>query len=207
MIPYYSLGTWRLKKYAILAGPSSVLSLAHLPPLMRRIYESGALRRDDEDPFAPDEREEQPQAMRSVDGAAWSRRLLPRWLRVRAISVDVTAPDRVEAGRPVPFVVRMSNALPTPVTLETRSPRLWEWHVDGLARASHVDDPAPDERGVIGFDRGERKRFRRQWDRMFRLSEREWEPAPPGAYTLGVGLNVENSEKQGLYSETTVRIE
>lgn len=204
MIPYYSLRTRSVKKYAIRPGPGSVLSPGRLPPVMRRIYESGALRRDDEDPFAPDDR---PQAMRSVDGAAWSRRLLPRWLRVRAISVDVTTPDRVEAGSHVPFVVTMSNTLPTPVALETRSPRLWEWYVDDLARASHVDDPAPDERGVIGFDRGERKRFRRQWDRMFRLSEREWERAPPGEYTIGVGLNVGNSEEQGLYSETTVRIE
>jgi hypothetical protein len=173
---------------------------------MRRIYESGALYRDDEEPFAPGERDHTPQAMRSVDGTAWSRRLVPRWLRVRGLSVEVTAPDRVD-GPAVPFVVTMSNALPVPVAVETRSPRLWEWHVDGLPRASEVAAPVADESRTVRFDRGETKRFRRRWDRRFRVTETEWEPAPPGEYAIGAGLNVDGAARHGLESETTVRVE
>jgi hypothetical protein len=175
---------------------------------MRRIYESGALHRDDEEPFAPGEREERPQAMRSVDGTAWSRRLLPRWVCLRALSVDVAAPDRVD-GPAVPFVVTASNALPVPVTVETQSPRLWEWRVDGMARASHADTipEEPEEPRAVGFDRGETKRFRRRWDRTFRVSGAEWEPAPAGEYTIGAGLNVADAGENGLYGETTVLIE
>jgi hypothetical protein len=172
---------------------------------MRRIYESGALQRDDEEPFAPGERNHSPQALRSVDGTAWSRRLVPRSVRLYALSVAVDAPDRVD-GPAVPFVVTMSNALPIPVAVETQSPRLWEWHVDGLPRASHVDSVSGEPR-TIRFDRGETKRFRRRWDRRFRVSETEWEPAPPGEYTLGAGLNVAGAAEHELENETTVRID
>jgi hypothetical protein len=173
---------------------------------VRRIYESRALHRDDEEPFAPGERDGGPQAMRSVDGTAWSRRLLPRRLRLRALSVEVTAPDRVE-GPAVPFVVELSNALPVPVTVETRSPRLWRWHVDDLPRASRVAEAAGGESRAIRFDRGETKRIRRRWDRRVRVSETEWEPAPPGEYTVGAGLNVAGAAEYGLEAETTVRID
>jgi hypothetical protein len=172
---------------------------------MRRIYESGAIHRDDDDAFAPGERESGPQAMRSIDGTAWSRRLVPRWVRLRALSVTVDAPDRVD-GPAVPFVVTMSNALPIPVAVGTRSPRLWEWHVDDLPRASHVERPLEGS-GTIRFDRGETKRFRRRWDRRFRVSETEWEPAPPGEYTLGAALNVAGAAERGLEDGTTVRID
>lgn len=174
---------------------------------MRRIYESGALHRDDEEPLVPTERDAKPEAMRSVDAAAWSHRLVPDWLRYRAISVDVEAsrdvyPDDV----PVSFRVTMTNAMPFPVTVPTRSPRLWTWYVDGLARASHVDD-VPAEGSAIGFDRGETKRFRRRWDRLFRVSDDEWEPAPAGEYTIGAGLSVADAAARGVYSETAVTLE
>ncbi|WP_336336778.1 hypothetical protein [Haloarcula brevis] len=170
---------------------------------MRRIYDSGALHRDDAEPQAPTEREAQPRATRSIDGRAWSDRLVPTWLRYRAVSVDVEAPRT--AGAEVPFVVTMKNALPVPITLPTDSPRPWTWYVDGVPEASHVDS-VPDEAGSLRFDRGERKRFRRRWDRLFRVSDDEWEPAPAGEYTIGAGLSVADAAERGLYSETTVRI-
>ena len=173
---------------------------------MRRIYDSGALHRDDDEPQAPSEHGAQPQAVRSIDGEVWSDRLLPTWLRYRAVSVDIEVPQRsYPAGTEVPFVVTMQNALPVPITLPTDSPRPWTWYVDGVPEASHVDS-VPSEDGSLQFDRGERKQFRRQWDRMFRVSDNEWEPAPAGEYTIGAGLSVADAAERGLYSETTVSV-
>lgn len=173
---------------------------------MRRIYDSGAIHRDDAEPQAPNERDETPQAARSIDGAAWSDLLVPRWLRYRAVSVDIEVPrTEYPAGTEVPFVVTMKNALPVPVTVPTESPRLWTWYVDGVPEASHVDS-VPSEASSLRFDRGERKQFRRRWDRMFRVSDDEWEPASAGEYTIGAGLSVADAAERGLYSETTVTI-
>ncbi|EMA15589.1 hypothetical protein C436_03611 [Haloarcula marismortui ATCC 33800] len=173
---------------------------------MRRIYNSGALHRDDEEPQAPTERGAQPQAARSIDGQTWSDLLIPTWLRYRAVSVDIEVPQTsYPAGTEVPFVVTMQNALPVPITLPTDSPRPWTWYVDGVPEASHVDS-VPSEDGSLRFDRGERKQFRRRWDRMFRVSDDEWEPASAGEYTISAGLSVANAGERGLYSETTVSI-
>jgi len=176
---------------------------------MRRIYESDALTRDDDEPGAPREREDvEPQSFRSIDSTAWSRRLLPNWVRHRAVSVDVSTPEPAyPAGTRVPFTVTMKNALPVPVTVAVRSPIRWRWTVDGLVEAAHVDryDP-PDGTTRFEFDRGERKRFRRQWNGRFQVSDREWEEAGPGEYTIGAGLNVADAPDKGLYDETTVTI-
>lgn len=175
---------------------------------MRRIYESNALHRDDEDHFSPGEREESPQAMRSVSAGALSRRLVPGWLRDRAISVAVSTP-RAEypAGATVPFTVTMRNAMPFPVTVPTRSPVLWTWHVDGATEASRLPDGSPPEgNGAFRFDRGERKQFRRRWRQVFQVSEAEWERAGPGEYTIGAALNVPDAAARGLADETTVRV-
>ena len=63
---------------------------------MRRIYESDALRRDDDDPHAPAERDDEGtiQALRSVPATALSDRLVPHALRRRFVSVDVETPRR-----------------------------------------------------------------------------------------------------------------
>jgi hypothetical protein len=177
---------------------------------MRRIYESEALRRDDNNPHTPHERETaRPQAFRSIDAGALSRRIVPDRLRHWAISVDVSTSRAVyPSGARIPFTVEMRNAMPFPITVATLSPLLWDWSVDGLPEASHVEThDVPDERGGFEFDRGERKRFRKHWDGMFRTGEAEWERAEPGEYTIGAGLNVEDPTEAGLYDETTVRLE
>lgn len=177
---------------------------------MRRIYESRAIARDDDDPFVPGERETyRPQAMRSISGSAWSKRLVPPWLRRRAISLSVSTPATAfPAGSNVPFVVTMKNSMPFPITIRTDSPLLWTWSVDGLPEASRVPVRDPPERpGALHFDRGERVRFRKRWSQMFRVSESEWEPAEPGEYTIGAAINVANPKLAGLCDETTVRIE
>lgn len=177
---------------------------------MRRIYESGALSRDDDEPFSPNERESetQIQAIRWVNSTALSRSVVPNWLRHRSISIDVSTPRaEYSVGAGVPFRVTMKNAMPFPITISTRSPVLWTWDVDGVVEASHVPlrDP-PDESGEIRFDRGERKRFTKRWQQMFRVSDSEWEPAGPGEYTIGAGINVDGSDEKGLRAATTVRV-
>lgn len=177
---------------------------------MRRIYESGAVSRDDEDSFAPNERDDEvrPQAMRSVPGKRLSSLLVPEWLRYRALSVDIETPKvAYDPGERVPIRVRMRNALPIPVTVTTESPLLWTWDVDGVPEASHVERAMTDERGEFAFDRGERKTFTRTWHQSFRVSENEWEPADPGEYTIGARLNVPDAAGRGVAAETTVRIE
>ena len=176
---------------------------------MRRIYESDALRRDDE-PFTPNERDRSVriQAMRSVNSTALSRRLCPRSLRYRAISIDVSTPrTEYPAGDAIPFTVTMRNPLPVPIAIQTRSPLLWTWHVDGATEAARVPihDP-PDESGELVFDRGERKQFTKRWQQLFRVSDSEWEPAEPGEHTLSAALNVANAAERGLRDETTIRI-
>jgi hypothetical protein len=166
---------------------------------MRRFYAVG------DDPEA-DDPETSPQAARSIDAAAWSDRLLPTRLRYRAVSIDIEVPERVPTGSDVPIVVTMHNALPIPVTVPTDSLRPWTWYVDGVPEASHVDT-VPSEPAALSFDRGEQKRFRRRWDRSFRVSDDRWESAPAGQYTIGAGLSVADATDYGLYTEATVTLE
>lgn len=178
---------------------------------MRRIYESNALHRDDDEPHAPRERdrETKPQAMRSVPSGLLSKLFVPTWLRYRAISIAVETPDRSFApGERVPFTVTMRNVLPIPITLPVNSPIPWTWSVDDHREASHVPRrTVPDEPKGYHFDRGERKQFTRRWSGSFKVAAREWEPAETGDHTIGVCLNVDDPESKGLYAETTIRIE
>lgn len=176
---------------------------------MRRIYDSQALKRDD-DAFTPRERDDAPEpaAMRSVPGESLSRLLVPTWLRYRALTVTVETPESsYPAGTDVPVKVTLRNTFPFPISVRTRTPRLWTWHVDGAAEASRVPESLPDEERVYTFDRGERKQFLRRWTGLFKVSETEWEPADPGEYTLGAYIDVEDADGKGLAAETTVRIE
>lgn len=177
---------------------------------MRRIYESRALHRDDEEAHAPAERDRdtRPQAMRSVPSGLLSRLFAPKWLRTRAIAVDVSTPDReFRVGSSVPFTVKLANRLPMPITLPVESPVPWVWSVDDLQEASHVPNhKVPDEPQGFHFDRGERKEFSKRWSGSFQIAPREWEPAEAGEHTIGVALNVADPEAAGLTAETTVRL-
>ncbi len=177
---------------------------------MRRIYDSDALRRDDGEPGAPNEieRKTKLQAMRSVPSAALSDLFVPSGVKHRFLSVDVeTAADEYALGESIPFTVTFRNHVPFPISITTESPVLWTWSVDDDVEASAVSlrDP-PDETGRFAFDRGERKRFRKRWDQMFRVTEADWEPAETGEYTIGAAINAQNSEAKGLAGETTIRI-
>lgn len=177
---------------------------------MRRIYESDALKRDDDEPLSPREREREhePQSFRSISGAAWSDRLLPHAVRKRAVSVRVSAPEQaVEPGTEIPFVVTLKNSLPMPVTVKTPSPLLWTWAVDGHESASYVQLQRPPEKpSKLRLDRGERKQIRRSWSGMFRVSRREWEPAESGEHTIRAAVNIDDPDSANLADETTVYI-
>lgn len=177
---------------------------------MRRIYESDAVHRDDEDPFAPGTRQgsARPQSARWINSTALSQLLVPARVRYWALSFDISTPrTEYPRGSSVPFTVTMKNVMPFPITISTRSPQVWRWSVDGSVEASRVPvhDP-PDEPGVFRFDRGERKRFRKRWNGMFRVSDSEWRPAPPGEYLIEAALNVDDAARKGLSGETTVRL-
>lgn len=177
---------------------------------MRRIYESSAIDRDDEDPFRPSKRDEnkEHQAMRTIPSTHLSRLLIPYRFRYWAISVDVATPrEEYTVGEYVSFAVTLKNKMPFPIVIPVRSPIPWHWEVDGHVEASHVEvrDP-PQEAQGYRFGRGERKQFFRQWHGMFRVSRSEWEPAEPGEYTIGAGINTDNAREKGLYDETTVTL-
>lgn len=181
---------------------------------MRRIYESQAIRRDDDDPFSPSEAADAGRSTSFLSGDGktvhWdslSHAFMPVRLRDHAVTVDVsTRKDEYAVGETVCFTVEMYNRYPCPITLKTDSPVLWTWAVDGLTDASEVEETPPDRKSVIEFDRGERKRFVRRWQQRIRISEREWEETGPGEYTISAGINVDGAENRGLVDETTVRI-
>jgi hypothetical protein len=173
---------------------------------MRRIYESGAVDRDEEDPFRPGDRES-PRAMRSVSGGSLSRWLVPYWLRFRALRLEVATPrSEYAAGERIPFAVTVENTYPIPITVPTLSPLLWRWEVDGAEEGSRLPRELPDRQGGFEFGRSETKRFTREWPQLFKVSETEWEEAGPGEYTIGAWLNVDDAEQRGLADAVTVRV-
>jgi len=176
---------------------------------MRKIYESGALDRDDKRPFKPGETDQEttPRAMRSLSGGLLSRLFVPTAVQYWGLSVSISTPrSTYDAGTPIPFTVTIVNRLPVPVTVRTATPVLWSWEVNGVREASRVSE-LPDRAGQFRFDRGERKRFRRRWHQSFRVSEGEWEAAAPGDYCLRAAVAIENASETGLSDETTIRIE
>lgn len=172
---------------------------------MRRIYESEALRRDDDDPFAPGEVDER--EYRSVNWRKASHAFMPTALRSRAIDVSVETEKSVYArDEPVRFAVQFRNRLPVPVSLRTTSPVRWTWALDGLTEASRLPATAPEEPALFEFARSERKTFSRYWPQRFRESEREWSTAEPGEHTLSVSINAASGAER-LRDSTTFRID
>jgi hypothetical protein len=177
---------------------------------MPRSRRGDGVDRSDDDPFRPNESVERhrPRAARTLPVATLARWLLPARLHRRAVSVSVRTPATAyERGETVPIAIELRNPFPVPVTVPTRSPVPWTWHVDGHRDASRVADPLPESETRFTLDRGERRRFTRRWQQSFRVSETEWEPAARGEHTIGAGLDVADAAEKGLYDETTVRIE
>lgn len=173
---------------------------------MRRVYDSEALRRDDDDPFSPVEDDDS--AGRShVNWGNVSHALVPQFLRPRAIAVDVqTDKERYEPGEPIRFGVTFYNRFPVPITVVTNTPKRWEWSIDGNPEGSLLPTEHPEDRAAFQFTRSERKRFRREWSGRVRVDEREWRAAEPGEHTLAVEIDAVTGA-ENLRAETTFRIE
>ena len=176
---------------------------------MRRIYESDALRRE-EYPFVPNERPDDGKGPSVPDagGAGLLDYVLPATVSYRAMEISVSTPKATyEVDKPIPISVEVHNSMPFGVSLRTRTPLLWSWDVDGNEEAAEIElhDP-PAESGEYEFGSGERRRYTKRWPQRIRVSESEWRQVPPGEYTIGAWLNVEDAEDRGLTAETSVQI-
>ncbi|MBZ6496058.1 hypothetical protein [Natrinema longum] len=174
---------------------------------MRRIYQSRALERADDEPFAPGGLEDDEPTARTIDWAAFSHAVTPTAVRHRAIDVTVsTERRRYEPGDPVELRIEFRNRLPIPVRIRTESPNRWRWRVDGLREASQVPRAVPDRPAIFSFARNERKRFRRRWPQRIRVADDEWVPVDPGTYTIDVGVTRADASARGLVDRTEIEI-
>lgn len=173
---------------------------------MRRVYDSEALRRDDEDPFSPVENDDAA-SRNHVNWTNVSHALVPQFLRSRAIAVDIqTSKDSYAPDEEIQFGVTFANRFPLPITIVTTTPKRWEWSVDGNPEGSELPLHHPEDRSPFQFDRSERKRFRRSWSGRVRVDEREWRAAELGEHTLSVAIDAATGADK-LRAETTFRIE
>jgi hypothetical protein len=183
---------------------------------MRRIYESDALHRDDDDPHSPselDERDPGPsitanQNRSMLNWARLSHAVLPVAIRNRAIAVSLET-DRAVYGpdQPVGIRVRFRNRLPFPITLRTPTRRRWDWAIDGLPRAAREEfEPAPAEATRLQFYRSETKTFTRTWHQRFRTAADRWEPAEPGTYEVAAFVAVDDPAGRGLRAATEIEL-
>jgi len=133
---------------------------------------------------------------------------VPQRLARRAVDVTVgTDRDRYAAGDVVELTIEFRNRLPVPVTIETPTPRLWGWTVDGCLEASdeHRRRLRDLGGGRLSFRSRERKRLTRRWDgRIKRVGDpTRWEQAT-GEVVVGAFLAVDGRRPA---DETTIRIE
>jgi hypothetical protein len=172
---------------------------------MRRIYESSALSRDDDDPFSP--RDDEDDEHRSINPVAASHALLPNAVRRRALAVSVTT-ERAEydPGEPIAFRATFRNRLPIPVSIPIASPVPWHWAVDDRVSARTTPPDEPDEESLFTFGRSERKTFTRTWSQSWRVGERRWEPVEPGEYEISVAVNTAIGGERFLTDATQIRI-
>lgn len=183
---------------------------------MQRIYESRALKRDDDDPLTPNDRSgsNRPTAglsngeYRTVDWKKLSHAVVPSAVRKRAISVEIeTDAVSYDPDTPVQFQVVMRNLAPFPIVLVTETPVRWQWTVDSLPSASEVSDADPPATPkTFTFDRREIKTFDRIWRQRVRTGEHSWRRPEPGEHTIGAAINVVDADEAGLMAETTIEI-
>lgn len=182
---------------------------------MRRIYESDALRRDD-DPHAPSDaegRDPEPTVTGNrnpsvIDWSRLSHALVPTGLRDRAIEVTVETDRAVyDRDEPVGIRVRLRNRMPFPISIRTPTRRRWDWAVDGDRRAAGAEfEPAPADPSLLSFYRSETKTFTRRWHQRFRTAADRWEPAEPGTYEIAAFVDVDEPVRRGLDAATTIEI-
>lgn len=171
---------------------------------MRRIYESNALSRDDDDPFSPRDDDDE---KRSINPVAASHALLPKAVRRRAVDVSVTTDrDEYAPGEPVALRATFRNRLPIPVSIPVSSPVPWHWAVDGRVSAQLTPPDEPDGGSLFTFARSERKVFTRTWPQSWRVDDRHWDPVDAGEYEITVSINTAIGGERLLTDATRVTI-
>lgn len=115
---------------------------------------------------------------------------VPQFVARRAVGVSVsTDRDRYAPGEDVEITVELRNRIPLPITVPTRTRRIWGWAVDGEVGASDEATYLDTTRGSIRFRGWERKRFTRTWDGRFKRvganrDPTRWEDASPGTHEV-----------------------
>ncbi|WP_226481341.1 hypothetical protein [Natrinema amylolyticum] len=174
---------------------------------MKRIYDSDALERADDDPFAPETAAGDDRDPRTIDWAAFSHAFAPVAVRHWAIDVTVsTEKRRYDAGEPVDIVVEFRNRFPFPIRIRTDSPNRWYWAIDGLRDASECPRSVPDRSDAFSFARNERKRFRRQWSQRIQVADDAWERVDPGTYAISGSVARTDAADRGLADRTEIEI-
>lgn len=132
---------------------------------------------------------------------------IPQRLARRAISATVTTDKRTySVDEPVRITIEFRNRLPFPVPVETETPRIWGWTVDGRLAASDEKPYLSETSNRLDFRASETRKFTREWSGRFKRTNgrTRWEPASPGTYTIRSFLG---SEESSIVDETTIRIE
>ncbi|MEF8779788.1 MAG: hypothetical protein V5A46_03820 [Haloferacaceae archaeon] len=115
------------------------------------------------------------------------RKVIPQPVVRRTIEVSIgTDRETYSVGEPVGITLSFFNRLPFPVRLETPTPRLWGWAVDGMVDASEERPYLEERLGILQFRPRERKERRLTWSGQFkRVDERtHWESAEPGTHEI-----------------------
>lgn len=115
------------------------------------------------------------------------RKVIPQPIVRRTIEVSIgTDREAYRVGEPVVITLSFFNRLPFPVRVETPTPRLWGWAVDGLVDASEERPYLGENLGVLQFRPREKKERRLEWSGRFKRVDgrTHWESAEPGPHEI-----------------------
>lgn len=187
---------------------------------MKRIYDSEAIRRDEDESFTPSPREDRRENYKphplfipapggvSFGLPAFVHSYLPSEYYSLAISIDIVTPSsEYQVGEQVPFIVTIKNSMPYPIKVPTANAIIWEWALDGDVEATKISprDP-PEERRWLRLDRSERITHHRTWNGMIRVSDTEWVEPSTGTHTLSASINLDDPDEEALTAETEIEL-
>jgi len=140
---------------------------------------------------------------------SWVASLVPESVALRALAVELRAPDAVALGEPTTFYVVVRNRLPVPIAVTLPTPKLWGWLVDDAPEGDERGYEPPDAERTVAFGSRERRTFTATWDGRVRRSGRDgdvWDDRR-GTHDLTGYLAAEEWERRGLYDCREVTVE